>query len=123
MSEIKHITEADGTQSWTVDGKLHRIDGPAFIWTDGSEEWYQHGELHRTDGPAVEWADGEKEWWKYGTRHRLDGPAAIHSDGTKLWFINGIDITKDVKTWLKTNNITYPFTQEEQTQFILTFAS
>ena len=99
MSEIKHITEADGTQSWTVDGELHRIDGPALIHADGSECWYQYGE-----------------------RHRLDGPAIIRSNGYQFWFINGNEITEDVENWLETNNITYPFTKEEQVQFILTFS-
>jgi hypothetical protein len=25
--------------------------------------WYVNGKLHRLDGPAVEWANGERKWW------------------------------------------------------------
>ena len=52
-----------GTKSWYLDGKLHRVDGPAIEWADGRKEWYLTGELHRVDGPAIEWANGTKEWW------------------------------------------------------------
>jgi len=31
-----------------VNGKLHREDGPAMIWTDGTKEWYREGKLYRT---------------------------------------------------------------------------
>ena len=45
-------------ESWSVDGKLHREDGPALIeyYENGTiekEEWYINGECHRLDGPAV----------------------------------------------------------------------
>ena len=56
-------TYPDGTKAWTLDGKLHRIDGPAVEWTDGTKEWYLDDKLHRTDGHAIEWPDGSKEWW------------------------------------------------------------
>lgn len=48
---------------WYLDGKLHRLDGPAFKCYDGTNVWYVKGNLHRLDGPAIEWASGEKEWW------------------------------------------------------------
>jgi antitoxin component YwqK of YwqJK toxin-antitoxin module len=65
-------------ERWHQNGKLHRPDGPAWIWyrLDGSveeEEWYQNGKLHRLDGPAwigyrpdgsVEW-----EWWYWHGEH------------------------------------------------------
>ena len=52
----------DGTKVWLLNGKWHRVDGPAVEWSNGGKCWYLNGERHRTDGPAVEFADGDK-WW------------------------------------------------------------
>ena len=30
---------------------------------DGNKEWYLNGKRHRVDGPAIEGANGNKEWW------------------------------------------------------------
>jgi len=35
--EPEKIVLPDGTQEWRLNGRLHRTDGPALIWTDGSE--------------------------------------------------------------------------------------
>jgi hypothetical protein len=59
-----------GVRLWRVDGKCHRIDGPAIEWADGSKEWWVDGKRHHADGPAVEEADGRKEWWLNGKLHR-----------------------------------------------------
>jgi hypothetical protein len=53
----------DGTKAWYINGKLHRIGGPAIICTDGTKCWYVNDKLHRLNGPAIEWANGDKEWW------------------------------------------------------------
>lgn len=78
--EIKH---------WTLNGKLHREDGPAVIWPDGAKYWFLNGMRHREDGPAVEYAHGAKEWWVNGELHREGGPARIWTNGDKEWFLNG----------------------------------
>jgi hypothetical protein len=72
-----------------LDGKLHRVDGPAYEGADGRKRWWLNGKLHRVDGPAVEGADGRKEWWLNGKLHRVDGPAIEYADGSKQWFLNG----------------------------------
>ena len=54
--------DEDGDKQWTLNGKLHRTDGPAVEGAFGSKYWYINGELHRTDGPAVE-GYGYKAWW------------------------------------------------------------
>ena len=82
--------EDNGVLSFTLFGKLHRVDGPARIWSDGSFEWYYNGKLHRPCGPAVEYkVYGAKYWYWHGNLHRLDGPAAEYSSGYKLWYIDG----------------------------------
>ena len=50
----------------TVDGILHRTDGPAVIWVNGVKDWYLHGRFHRTAGPARESPFGLDEWWING---------------------------------------------------------
>ena len=49
-----------------MNGKIHRVDGPAREWADGRKQWFLNGKLHREDGPAWEGADGAKEWWLNG---------------------------------------------------------
>ena len=33
---------------------------------NGHKDWYLNGKLHRIDGPAREFTDGYKEWWVNG---------------------------------------------------------
>jgi hypothetical protein len=74
-----------GDKYWYQDGKRHRTDGPA-VEENGDKYWYQHGEFHRTDGPAVETANGVKVWYQNNELHRTDGPAIEWADGSKEWF-------------------------------------
>jgi len=60
------IPNERGDIFWYVNGKLHRLEGPARIWQDGTKKrWYQNGIPHRIDGPAVEYANNDKryKWW------------------------------------------------------------
>ena len=59
----------NGDQIWYIDGKKHRLSGPAVVYICGlCFEWWINGNRHREDGPAVEWCNGGKEWWIYGKR-------------------------------------------------------
>jgi hypothetical protein len=60
-----------------------------FVDVYGNKTWYVNGKFHRLDGPAIECANGTKQWWVDGKFHRLDGPASIRVDGTERWWING----------------------------------
>jgi hypothetical protein len=91
-----------GTKFWSLNGKLHRIDGPAIEWSSGTKAWYQNGKLYRDDGPTVERADGTKEWCQNielhridGELHRIDGPAVEWADGSKEWWLNGKQYTEE----------------------------
>ena len=55
-----------GTKEWTLNGKFHREDGPAYIGATGTKVWCLNGKRHREDGPAIERADGTKGWWLNG---------------------------------------------------------
>jgi hypothetical protein len=57
-----------GYKVWSLEGELHRADGPAVEYEDGAEEWWLHGERHREDGPALTDANGVEEWWLHGTQ-------------------------------------------------------
>ena len=84
------VIDADGTQVWWVDGKLHRIDGPAIIHADGSQQWRVDDKLHRIDGPAI-----------------------IGADGSQEWYVKDRNITNEVRKWMKSYDITYPFSNDE----------
>lgn len=78
----------DGSKKWYHEGKLHRENGPAVIYSNGHQEWYRKGKLHRDDGPAVIYPDGSEEWYVNGYRHRLNGPAVI-MNGKEKWYQYG----------------------------------
>ena len=141
---IMYIINSYGDKEWRLNGKLHREDGPAVIWSTGTQEWWVNGQRHRIDGPAVIWSTGTQEWLVNGQRHRIDGPALIwteddreewyingklhREDGPAVirddihnYYINGENITKEVLKWMRTQDITWPWDEESQTQFILTF--
>jgi hypothetical protein len=46
-------------ETWSMEGKFHRVDGPAFMnrcpitGIVTHEVWFQHDEIHRESGPAV----------------------------------------------------------------------
>lgn len=56
-------------KKYHVNGKIHRLDGPA-IESKYRKEWWKNNQLHRTDGPAIETTWGHKEYWVKGERHR-----------------------------------------------------
>ena len=89
---IENVKNDDGYREWWVNGRHHRVDGPAIELPNGYKAWYLNGELHREDGPAAEYANGTKEWWINDKFHREDGPAVEWADGTKEWWINNVFI-------------------------------
>ena len=131
--------DSEGTESWTLDGMMHRVDGPAFIRPDlgyvqwnkngvihrndgpavtypGGERWYKHGKLHRLGGPAVTKPDGSKIWYIKDLMHRTDGPAIMHGDGRIEWYLNGRRITSAARFKLRTQ-----FSDEYIAMLILQF--
>ena len=86
-----------------------------------AEEWLVNDLLHREDGPAVIWSFGKQEWWVKGKRHREDGPAVIWPNGDQEWWINHVNITKQVYSWMITQNISWPWDKDHNIQFALTF--
>ena len=80
---------SNGTKRWTLDGQLHRLDGPAVEYPNGDKYWFYHGQFHRESNPAIECANGHKAWYLYGQRHREDGPAIEYYNGTKVWYYHG----------------------------------
>jgi hypothetical protein len=83
------VTSVDGARYWCIDGKFHRTDGPAIIRADGSQEWFIDDKHHRTDGPAIIRVDGSREWYINGNHHRCDGPAIIYASGLQYWYVRG----------------------------------
>ena len=95
LLSLEFRVNSDGTMYYcNTQGQLHRVHGPAIVYSDGGREWYQNDRLHREHGPAVEYSDGRCAWWQDGLPHRLDGPAVEQPDGPCAWFINGIELTE-----------------------------
>ena len=70
---------------------------------NGPKLWYLNGKHHRVDGPACEYSDGTRRWWLNGVRHRLDGPAIEYANGKKEWHLNGEYIRDENAYWLLVN--------------------
>ena len=50
-----------------------QIDTPTYReWTDGTKIWTLNGIVHRQDGPAVEYISGSISWWLHGGFYLLD---------------------------------------------------
>ena len=81
-------------EEWFLNGKLHRVDGPACINVGMYEFWCFNGEFHRVDGPAVKCANGSEIWYLNGKLHRVNGPAVKLADGTVEHWIEGNRISK-----------------------------
>ena len=65
---IEYTVRVDGdSQSWYLNGKRHREDGPAIIDGGRQEWWYINGKLHREDGPAIIDVD-KQEWYLNGEK-------------------------------------------------------
>jgi hypothetical protein len=115
---------ANGALLWLKNRQFHRDgDKPASIRADGTQvSWWKNGQLHRDDDkPAAICAEGTLEWWKNGLRHRVTGPAVIHPNNKHEYWINGVNITEEVKSWLKSRKYKAPFTPEQQVEFVLKF--
>ena len=73
------VEYSSGTKEWIVNGKIHRIDGPAWEGVDGSKVWYVNGELHRLDGPAIEYSNGIKLWHVDNKEYTEEQCKLLHS--------------------------------------------
>jgi len=95
-----------------------------YINIHGDVEWRVNGKLHRVDGPAQIFANRNyKAWWLNGERHRTDGPAivtTIMSHLIELWFLNDNELY-NVNEWVKENNFTIPFDEPTQMMFLMKF--
>jgi hypothetical protein len=77
MKEPELFINEFGTKQWLVDGKFHRLDGPAVECVSGTKQWWVDGKLHRLDGQSVEWADGYKSWHIDGKQYQTQQEHAI----------------------------------------------
>jgi len=46
--ELEYYVTPDGTKVWTLNGILHRQDGPAYEFADGSLSWWLYGNYYNT---------------------------------------------------------------------------
>jgi hypothetical protein len=85
------VTKTMYDTKYSIEGKLHREDGPAVEYSSGSTEWYFNGLLHREyDLPAIEYIEIIKKWYMHDKLHRIGGPAIERANGDKEWYIQGM---------------------------------
>ena len=69
----KHYTRKDSVGTFYYKDPfsiLHREDGPAIEYANGDKIWYLNGKPHRLDGPAAENKTGSiKAWYLNGQQH------------------------------------------------------
>lgn len=89
-----------GSKIWYRNNLIHRDHDslPAEMRRDTMvpyNAYYQDGKLHRENGPAIIFSGSSpsKEWFKNNIRHREDGPAIITKD-KKLYFLRGQELKK-----------------------------
>jgi len=75
-----HYFTEENDEVWVQNGKLHRLDGPAVIYSSGYHVWYQNGRKHREDGPATQFNITDFEYW-------LDGEYYPQIKNDVLWRI------------------------------------
>ena len=121
------VIYSDGTEMYFINGTLHREDGPAVIYGDGTETYFINGKVHREDGPAALYPDGTKKYFINGNLHREDGPAITYAgiiqdiEFHTYWYINGTEITSDVVNWLSVTGYKWPFNEQQLIEFKLRF--
>lgn len=65
------MVHLDGSIEWhDPQGRLHRANGPARVFSSGKREWFRHGYLHRRGGPAVSEPEGRRAWFLEGEKTR-----------------------------------------------------
>ena len=123
MNDAPTITDIHGIRQWRLNGRWHRLDGPAYVNTViGLQQWYVDGLRHRYDGPAVIWSDGAQRWYVNGQLHRIDGPAAIDADGHEEWWVNDQQLDREkIEQWMELKEITWPWDELTQAEFLLTW--
>lgn len=68
----------DGSTTWTLNGVIHRTDGPA-VYNDTVEIWKVNGADYRANGPAISCKKcGSEGWFNKHGLHRIGGPAIIY---------------------------------------------
>jgi len=80
------------TKHYNTKNQLHREGGPA-VEMAYQKEWWVDGKQHRVNGPAVMIQKENyirMEWWINGVLHRDNNkPAIIDSDGNIEYWENG----------------------------------
>ena len=69
MIQYKVIVDNGGCETWTLNGKLHRENGPAMTFPAGSKFWYINGLQHNANGPAGVYPNESKEWYLEGVEY------------------------------------------------------
>jgi hypothetical protein len=63
---VEHVSgPSKGSKMWFINGKRHRIGGPASIEVESSH-WQRNSHYHRLNAPAVVYKCGNKSYYEFG---------------------------------------------------------
>lgn len=85
-----YIDLETGTEIWYRNGEKHRDgDQPAFT-SPTMYQWYVDGKRHRVGGPAVKHRDSDYCAYYINDRlHRVGGPAVVYDNGDVAYYYDG----------------------------------
>lgn len=119
----------EGTYVTFKEGWIHSIDDrPAKINRSRDRNhnqelwWYDMGSIQRLDGPCVVWTNTQSH--VNSIEDYINFKIDYNIIETSLWCINGTYIKteqKEIETWLKENDIQWPFNEDQQILFRLRF--
>ena len=90
--------DKNGDKQWTLNGKLHRTDGPAIERKHGYKAWCINGQLHRTDGPAFEDANGSKAWFLNGIKYPYEDWKAMLNISNNFMKLGKVNLDEAIDT-------------------------
>jgi hypothetical protein len=68
------------------------------------------------------YCNGPESWYVHGQLHRLDGPAIMRPEGSQWWWIQGVDVTTLVCTWMAARQVSWPWDVDTQMEFLLAWS-
>ena len=88
----------DGTKYWYNNkGQYHRLGGlPACEYVNGNKSYYENGKLHRLNGPAYEGLNGYKSYYFFGKEYTEKEYYEIINNKEKLQNLINMQIIKEI---------------------------
>lgn len=91
----KFINKVGTIISTNREKRFNNREEPSVVFKNGTEYWYLNGKRHRIGGPAITTSGETKVWFVNGLKSREDGPAVERKDGRVEYWLKGIEYTRE----------------------------